>query len=90
MFALVAKLPPLRQVVGSLMKDVDLAVGTVGSHYVLLDRLSNSNWFDELAQIWERVLPFVWRYDLDDAGLHTVGIDGSHLQRDDVSMRRVP
>lgn len=49
MFALVAKLSPLRQIVGSLVEDVDLAVGTVGSHYILLDRLSNSDWLDKLA-----------------------------------------
>lgn len=90
MFALVAELPPLRQVIGSLVEDVDLTIGTVGAHDILFDRLSNSNRFDELAEILERVLPVVWRDDLENAGLHSVRINSFHLQRNGVSMRLCP
>lgn len=89
MFALVAELPPLWQVIGSLVEDVDLTIGTVGAHDILLDRLSNSDRFDELAKIRERALPVVWRDDLDNAGLHSIGINSFHLQRNGVSMRLV-
>ncbi len=55
MLALVAELSPLGQVVGPLMEDVDLAVGAIGTHNILLDRFADADLFDEVVQLGERI-----------------------------------
>lgn len=68
------------------MEDVDLTIGSVGAHDVLLDGLANPYCFDEFLDVGERFSPFVRRYDFDDARLHAIRVDGSHLCADKVSM----
>jgi len=80
MLTLVAKLSPLREVVGALVKDVDLAIRSIGPHYVLLDRLANSDLLDQVVHGRQRLLPLLGRNDLDDAGFHTVPVDLFHKE----------
>lgn len=61
------------------MEDVDLAICSVGAHYVLLDGFSDTDSLDEVVEFRERISPLRRRDDLDDARLHTVGIDSLHL-----------
>ena len=79
MLALVAELPPVGEIVGALMKDVDLSICAIGSHDVLLDRLANSDLLDEVVDRWRRVLPLLRRNDFDDARFHAVLVDLFHL-----------
>jgi hypothetical protein len=81
MFTLFAKCPPLREVVGSPVEDIDLSVRAIGSHDILLDWLSNPNLFDEVVDFWQGVFPFLWRDDLDDTRLHSVRVDFLHLKK---------
>ena len=43
MFTLITELSPLREVVGSLVENVDLSIRSIGAHYFLLDRLSDGD-----------------------------------------------
>ncbi len=79
MFTLLTELTPLWEVVRSLMKDVDLSIGAVRAHDFLFDWLSDGDLFDQIIQNSELFFPFLRRDDLDDAGLHAVGINLLHL-----------
>lgn len=81
MLALVTQLSPLGNVVGSLVENVHLAVGTVGTHYILLDGFADSNLFDEIVEVGKRVLPLARRNYFDNARLHAVAINCSHLRK---------
>ena len=80
MFTLFAKLPPLRDVVGSAVKNIDLAIGTIGSHDFLLDRFADAHMLDHVVQRRLLVLPFLRWDDLDDSGRHAVTVDFVHLK----------
>ena len=80
MLALVAKLTPLRKVVGTLVKKVDLAIGTTRPKNILLDRLPNPDHLDKLIVVIQLAFPFLGRDDLDDAGLHAILVDFLHLE----------
>lgn len=86
MFALVAELSPLRQVVRALVEDIHLTISSVGAHDVLFNRFANSDCFDEFLDIGERISPFIRGYDFDDARLHAVRVDCCHLFVGKVSM----
>lgn len=79
MLALVAELAPLGEVVGSLVEDVDLSVGSIRTHDVLLDGIPHSDCLDKLVEGGERILPFLRRNDFDNARLHSILVDLFHL-----------
>lgn len=82
MFTLIAESPPLWQVVGALMQDIDLAVGAVGAHDVLLDGVSDPDVFDQFVEFGEGIFPLLRRDDFDNARLHAIAVDFFHLQID--------
>lgn len=79
MLALITKLPPLGEVVGALVKNIDLAVCSIGTHNVLLDRLANADLLDQVVYGWQRLLPLLWSNDFDDPRFHAVLVDFFHL-----------
>lgn len=79
MLTLFAQLPPLRNIVRSAVKNINLAISSVGAHDILLDRLSYSNGFDELIKRRLGGFPFAGGDDLDDAGFHAIRIHFLHL-----------
>lgn len=79
MLALFTQFPPLRHIVRSSVEDVDLSVGTVGAHDILLDRFANSDMFNEVVEGRLLLLPFFWGDDLDNAGFHAIVVDLVHL-----------
>ena len=81
MLALVAELTPLRKIVGTLVKKVDLAIGTTRAQDILLDGLPNPDHFNKLIVVVQLAFPFLGRDDLDDAGLHAILVDFLHLER---------
>lgn len=79
MFTLVTELPPLGQVVGSLVEDVYLSISTIGPHDLLSNGFADPDLLHQVSERRKLVLPLLWRYYLDDAGFHSVGIDLLHL-----------
>jgi hypothetical protein len=49
------------------MENVDLTIGAVRTHDILLDRFANSNPFDEVVEGRLFRLPLWWWYNFDDA-----------------------
>jgi hypothetical protein len=79
MLTLVTELSPLRQIVGSLVKNVHLTIGTVGSHDFLLDGLTDPDLLHQIVESRQLLLPLLRRYDFNDTGFHPIGIDLLHL-----------
>lgn len=62
-----------------MVKNIDLSIGSVGTHDFLFDRLSDSDLLHEVVQGRKLLSPFFGRDDLDDTRLHAVRIDLRHL-----------
>lgn len=67
MFALLAQLTPLWEIVRSLVQDISLSICTVCSHDVLLDWFFDSDRLDCLIEGWKLRAPFSGRDNFNNA-----------------------
>ena len=69
------------------MENVDLAIGSVLAHDLLLDWLANTDLLDQIVQWRQLALPVLGRDDLDDAGFHAIFVYLFHLHSPEKSIQ---